>query len=76
MSGVDLAVIDNQHVAWDLLTTSEQAVLTANFPRQAGIDPPAPDVTGDDVDPRFEKWLDQSYYLRHVNDNIGEDPFA
>lgn len=72
---IDSKVIVNQHVVWSLLTTAEQADLTANFPRQAGVDPPADGVLGDAVDPKFEKWLDQSYMLRHVNDVIDDDSF-
>ena len=62
-------------MVWGLLTAAEQAELLANFPLNPPATVPSATTLGDAVDPRFEKWLDQSYILRHVNDNIGDDPF-
>jgi len=61
------------HVVWQKLTTAEQAELTANYPLNPPATVPGPTTLGDDVDPRFEAWLDTAYLLRHANDNIDED---
>lgn len=67
------AVINNRHVVWQRLTVCEQTNLTLNYPCSAGVDPPGADVCGDDVDPRFEQWLDGAYVLRHATDNLDDD---
>lgn len=73
----DSAVVGaTRHVVWQRLTVDEQADLTANYPRHPSITPPADDVCGDDVDPRFEQWLDGAYLARHSTDAITDDPGA
>lgn len=62
------------HVVWQRLSTAEQAELIANYPLHPAATVPGPTVCGDDVDPRFEAWLDTAYLLRHANDNINDDP--
>lgn len=64
---------DTHHVVWDRLSTAEQAELVANYPLHPSATVPGPGVCGDDVDPRFEAWLDSAYLQRHANDNIADN---
>lgn len=61
------------HVVWQRLSAAEQADLVANYPRHPSATVPGPTVCGDDVDPRFQAWLDSAYLARHANDNIADD---
>lgn len=70
----DNAVVVKMHVRWQLLSTAEQVELVTNYPINPPATVPGPTTFGDDVDPRFEAWLDSAYQLRHVFDNIAEDP--
>jgi hypothetical protein len=71
----DNSVVDEQHVVWQRLTADARADLLENFPlRPDDIPfPTDPDVFGADVDPRFEKWLDSAYLMRHAFDSLNDD---
>lgn len=64
------------HVVWQRLSTDDQAELVANYPLHPSATIPGPTVCGDDVDPRFEAWLDSAYLQRHANDDIADDSIA
>lgn len=69
----DTSVVGStHHVVWQRLSTAEQAELLANYPLHPSATVPGPTVCGDDVDPRFEAWLDTAYLQRHINDNIAD----
>ncbi len=47
------------------LTPSDIAEIEINYPAQNTLN-----------QDQFDRWLEQSWLLRHINDNIGDDPFG
>lgn len=68
-----LVVGATHHVVWQDLTPAAQVDLLTNFPLNPPATVPGPTVFLDDVDPRFQSWLDMAYTQRHAFDNIADD---
>lgn len=73
MSFDSSVVGSTHHIVWQRLSVGEQAELIANYPLHPSATIPGPTVCGDDVDARFEQWLDSAYIARHANDTIADD---
>ena len=56
---------DGPNASVAALTAAEIAEIRTNYPHQAVIN-----------QDQFNRWLESSWFLRHVNDVVADDPFS